>query len=252
MPLPRFFVDQSLKVGTDTALPAGAARHVQVLRLQPGASIKLFDGNGGECAARVLKIGRSEVRVQIGDRIEVDRELPFEVTLALGMPANERMDALVEKATELGAAAIQPLVCARSVLRLAGERADKRLAHWRAVAVSACEQSGRTRVPLLHPVRLLAQWLAELPVPRHDEPVPQRWLLSLSSETGAGFEVMPPAATLCLSGPEGGLDADEEALALAHGFRRLSLGPRVLRADTAPLALLAGLAWQARRSAAAP
>ena len=251
MPVLRFFVDHALVPGTNIALPPGAARHVQVLRLQPGDALTLFDGRGGESAASVVKIGRSDVTLQVGARVEVDRELPFKVTLALGMPANERMDALVEKATELGAATIQPLVCARSVLRLSGERADKRLAHWRAVAISACEQSGRTRVPLLQPVRSLVEWLADLPMPQARATPPQRWLLSLSGEGDADAQPLPrQAETLCLSGPEGGLDADEEALAMARGFRRLSLGPRVLRADTAPLALLAGLAWQARRSAA--
>src|SRR6185295_9204335 len=114
-------------------------RHVQVLRLQPGDAITLFDGRGGEHVAEVLRMGRSEVAVQVGARHEVDRELAVAVTLAVGMPANDRMDALVEKATELGAAAIQPLLCERSVLRLAGERAQKKVAHWRGVAIAACE-----------------------------------------------------------------------------------------------------------------
>ncbi|MEO6409432.1 MAG: 16S rRNA (uracil(1498)-N(3))-methyltransferase [Burkholderiaceae bacterium] len=253
---PRLFVDPALVAGTSLVLPSGAARHVQVLRLQPGDALTLFDGNGGEYGASVLAMGRSDVSVQVGSWVEVEREMPFKVTLALGMPANDRMDALVEKATELGAAVIQPLVCARSVLRLSGERAAKRLAHWRAVAVSACEQSGRTRVPLLHPVRTLSEWLADLPLPPRRVPSMRRWLLSLSgdaqTDSDADAQPVPQGETLCLSGPEGGLDADEEALAMARGFRRLSLGPRVLRADTAPLALLAGLAWQARRTAAAP
>ncbi len=249
MPLPRLFIDHAIVAGTTFALPAAAARHVQVLRLQPGSPLVVFDGSGGEHPASVVQMGRSEVSVRVGDKVEVDRELPFEVTLALGMPANERMDALVEKATELGAAAIQPLVCARSVLRLSGERADKRLVHWRAVAVSACEQSGRARVPRLHPVQAFGDWLAALPLPLPSGgAAPARWLLSLSE--GAQTALLAPGPTLCLSGPEGGLDAGEEALAVGRGFRRLSLGPRVLRADTAPLALLAGLAWQARRSEA--
>ena len=247
--LPRLFVDPPLVACANLVLPPGAARHVQVLRLQPGDALTLFDGRGGEAAASVVKIGRADVLLRVGERVEVDRELPFAVTLALGMPANERMDALVEKATELGAAAIQPLVCARSVLRLAGERADKRLAHWRAVAVSACEQSGRTRVPVLQPVRPLVDWLAGLASPQAGDTPPRRWLLSLDSADGeVDADPAPGGDALVLSGPEGGLDAHEEALAIGRGFRRLTLGPRVLRADTAPLALLAGLAWQARRS----
>ncbi|HET6599227.1 MAG TPA: RsmE family RNA methyltransferase, partial [Burkholderiaceae bacterium] len=144
---PRFFVDSPLRAGATFTLSAGAARHVQVLRLQPGAALTLFDGSGPEWDASVVRMGRSEVEVRLAARHEVERELPRPVTLAWGMPANERMDAVVEKATELGAATLQPLVCERSVLRLGGERALKKEAHWQAIAVAACEQSGRTRVP---------------------------------------------------------------------------------------------------------
>ena len=239
---PRLHIDSPLRSGASLALPDAAARHVQVLRLQPGAALRLFNGAGGEWSASVTRMGRGTVDVQVGEHHPVERELALRVTLALGMPANERMDALVEKATELGVAAIQPLVCARSVLRLAGERADKRVAHWRAVAVAACEQSGRTRVPQVHPVRSIGDWLAALAPPRAGE---SRLLLSLG-EMAAAPGSLPAGATdtmLCLSGPEGGLDAAEEAAALRHAFMPLSLGPRVLRADTAPLALLAGLGW---------
>src|SRR4051812_45471580 len=144
---PRLFVDRPLHAGDTFPLPPGPARHVQVLRLQPGAAMTLFNGEGGEWDATVTQMGRSDVSVQLGAHTDVDRELHMHVTLALGMPANERMDAVVEKATELGVAVIQPLMCERSVLRLNAERAGKKVAHWQAVALSACEQSGRTRVP---------------------------------------------------------------------------------------------------------
>jgi 16S rRNA (uracil1498-N3)-methyltransferase len=150
---PRLFIDHPLPPpGTTFALPAGPARHVQVLRLQPGAALTLFDGRGGEHAASVVQMGRSEVTVLLGAHAAVDRELALPVTLALGMPANERMDTVIEKATELGAAAVQPLLCERSVLRLTGERAQKRHAHWQGVALAASEQSGRTRVLQVAPV----------------------------------------------------------------------------------------------------
>ena len=139
---PRLFVDQPLSRGSDLSLPAGPARHVQVLRLQPGAALTLFNGRGGEWRATVSHMGRSDVQVRVDEHNPMERELQRPVTLALGMPANERMDTLVEKATELGAAAIQPLMCQRSVLRLSGERAQKKVAHWQAVAVAACEQCG--------------------------------------------------------------------------------------------------------------
>ena len=126
---PRFFVDLPLQAGSQLSLPAGPARHVQVLRLQPGAAITLFNGDGAEWPASVTQMGRSDVAVLVGTATLIDRELALPITLALGMPANERMDGLIEKATELGVAAIQPLMCERSVLRLSGERAQKKLVH---------------------------------------------------------------------------------------------------------------------------
>ena len=236
---PRLHVDLPLQATASMVLPPGAARHVQVLRLQPGAALRLFNGTGGEWAAQVTRIGRSEVEVMVGEHIDVDRELPRHVTLAIGMPANDRMDALVEKATELGAAAIQPLVCERSVLRLAGERAEKKQAHWQAVAVAASEQCGRTRVPRIAPVRALAEWLRLSTV---DDPAARRIVLSLRDAlpfaAAAGTATAP---LLLLSGPEGGLGDAEEAAARAAGFLPATLGARVLRADTAPLAALAML-----------
>jgi 16S rRNA (uracil1498-N3)-methyltransferase len=236
---PRLFVDRPLRAGDAFALPPGPARHVQVLRLQPGAPLTLFDGHGGEWAATVTTMGRSDVSVRLGAHADVSRELPLHVTLALGMPANERMDALVEKATELGVAAIQPLMCERSVLRLAGERAQKKVAHWQSVALSACEQSGRTCVPRVADVCTLAQWLQALPSGA------TRWALSLRDARPIAAQVAPDAPLMCLSGPEGGLSPAEEAAAEAAGFTPVSLGPRVLRADTAPLALLAHLGLMA-------
>jgi 16S rRNA (uracil1498-N3)-methyltransferase len=233
---PRLFVDQPLRAGDTFALPAGPARHVQVLRLQPGAALTLFNGEGGEWDATVTQMGRSDVSVQLGAHTDVDRELRVHVTLALGMPANERMDAVVEKATELGVAVIQPLMCERSVLRLTAERAEKKVAHWQAVALSACEQSGRTRVPQVAEVRSLTQWLQQLA-----PSASTRWMLSLREAEPLAALAPPAERVLCLSGPEGGLSPAEESTARAAGFGAVSLGPRVLRADTAPLALLAHL-----------
>jgi 16S rRNA (uracil1498-N3)-methyltransferase len=213
---------------------------VQVLRLQPGDTLTLFNGRGGEWQATVAGMGRREVQVEVGEHDPVERELPDAVTLAVGMPANERMDSLVEKATELGAAAIQPLICERSVLRLSGDRAEKRRLHWQAVAIAACEQSGRTRVPEIAPILLLDAWLASAPL----------------SDGSAGCVLHPRADTAqrlpqrgpvtFLSGPEGGLSEAELRQAEAAGFHPLQLGPRILRADTAPLAVLAHRALQHR------
>ena len=241
MAVPRFFHPEPLQAGAALALSASAARHVQVLRLQPGARIVLFDGRGGEYAAVVERIGRSDVRVEVGAHDPVEREAAREVHLAVGMPANDRMDWLVEKATELGAASIQPLVTERGVLRLSSERAEKKRAHWHAIAVAACEQCGRNRVPVLHRVRTFAEWLAASScdgAPAHDN-----WLLSLRRDTASSHVAAGPAPCnrplRLLNGPEGGLDAAEEAAALAAGFAPISLGARVLRTETAALAALA-------------
>jgi 16S rRNA (uracil1498-N3)-methyltransferase len=230
--MPRLHCAEPLQGGLRLTLPAGAARHVQVLRLQPGDPITLFDGRGGEYAAVIEHMGRSEVRVEVGEHLARECEAAMAVHLAVGMPANERMDWLVEKATELGVASIQPLLAERSVLRLAGERAQKKQAHWQGVAIAACEQSGRNRVPVVHEVQPLAAWLARQPAAGlvlslrpGTEP-----LLSLAAGQGQ--------VTL-LSGPEGGLAAAEEEAAFQRGWRPVHLGPRVLRAETAPLAALA-------------
>jgi 16S rRNA (uracil1498-N3)-methyltransferase len=231
---PRFFVDAALADAAQTfELPAGAARHVQVLRLQPGDELILFDGRGGEWSAAVATIGRSRVEVRLGAHHGVERELRCAVTLALGMPANDRMDNLIEKATELGVAAIQPLLCARSVLKLDGERAAKKVVHWQGIAVAAAEQSARTRVPRVAPVCRYADW--------QPGAANTRWLLD--PRAIARFApVAGDAGVLVLSGPEGGLTAEEETRAHALGFAPVSLGARTLRADTAPLAALAALA----------
>lgn len=226
-----------LQIGASLELPDSAARHVQVLRLQPGQTITLFNGEGGESEARVTRMGRSDVQVEIISHTAIEREVAREVHLALGMPANERMDWLIEKATELGAASLQPLQAERSVLRLAGERAEKKRWHWQGVAIAACEQSGRNRVPAVHAVQSVAAWLASsLPV--------QRLLLSLEPD-GVPLSLqmthLSSEPVVFLSGPEGGLSPTEEQAARAQGFVPVSLGARTLRAETAPLAALATL-----------
>jgi 16S rRNA (uracil1498-N3)-methyltransferase len=230
----RLYVDAALQRDAEFDLPAAAARHVQVRRLQPADRLRLFNGQGGEWAATVLHMGRIQVRVRVDAFDPVERELGMAITVALGMPANERMDLLVEKATELGVQVIQPLQCARSVLRLAGDRALRKRAHWQGIAVAAAEQCGRNRVPEVAPVQTLDAFLAQLPGPG------MRLLLSPGEGVAALQEVAAGAqALLTLSGPEGGLTGAEENAALARGFVRARLGERLLRAETAPLAVLA-------------
>ena len=253
--MPRFFCPAPLHTGDSLELPAGAARHVQVLRLQPGDSITLFNHGpgwatgaaaspGGEFDATVTQMGRSNVQVQVGAHHAVEREAARAVHIAIAMPANDRMDWLVEKATELGVASIQPLMSERSVLRLSGERAEKKVGQ--SVAVSACEQCGGNRVPQLYPVATLAHWLRALPAsdaPTADAPAAAaRLLLSLregSLPLRAWLETGAAPAAIFLSGPEGGLSAAEEDAALVCGFAPVSLGARVLRAETAALTALA-------------
>jgi 16S rRNA (uracil1498-N3)-methyltransferase len=200
-------------------------------------------------------MGRSHVQVEVGPWTATQREAVRDVHLAVGMPANERMDWLVEKAAELGVASIQPLMTERSVLRLSGERATKKQAHWQSVAVAACEQCGGNRVPVVHGLMSLSDWFKL----RTSAPAPDglACLLSLQpASTGlrqalAQHDAGPPSApkkntgnmrsVTFLSGPEGGLSPAEEQLALSQGFRPVTLGTRVLRAETAALAALAAL-----------
>lgn len=252
-PMPRFHCPSPLATGAELDLPARVARHVQVLRLQPGDGITLFHGGqGGEFDATVLRMGRSDVRVQLGAHHRIEREAPRAVHLLAGIMANERMDWLVEKATELGAASITPLLTERSVLKLRGERADKKIAHWQAVAVAACEQCGRNRVPPVHPAMALAHW-----VRAQAAACVQQTALRLLLAPGPGAAPLHSAAAAdhglrpaadrderplyILSGAEGGLSSAEQDLARQHGFTPVTLGPRVLRAETAALAALAAL-----------
>jgi 16S rRNA (uracil1498-N3)-methyltransferase len=229
--MPRFFCDATLGPGVELALPPGAARHVQVLRLQPGTAITLFNGQGGEWQATVLRMGRSDVVVRVTAHEAIEREAARAVTLAIGMPANERMDWLVEKATELGVARIVPLHTQHGVLRLSGERAQKKQTHWQGVAQAACEQCGRNRVPPIDPVRDVTAFLREA--------TGERAVLSLGEGSVPARQAFASDAALTvLIGPEGGLSSSEDAQARAAGFAPVSLGARVLRAETAAIAAL--------------
>ena len=241
----RLFVPQPLSAGAELVLPHGAARHAMVRRVQPGDGLTLFDGSGSDWAATVQAVTRSGVTVRIGAAQPVRRELAQQVTVAAVMPANERMDWLVEKATELGVARILPLHSERSVLRLHGERAERKRAHWQAVAEAACEQCGRAVVPQVAAVAPLLDWLRDPRLSRALEPGSARWLLSLQPDARSAPVLGLPSGPLCtLSGPEGGFTAEEEAAARAAGFVAVDLGPRVLRAETAPLAVLGWLTLQ--------
>jgi len=259
---PRFYCPVPLSTGASIDLPPGAARHVQVLRLQPGAPITLFggvptaaDGNPavavprrepGEFEATVLEMGRSDVRVLVGRHHRLGREPARSVHLAIGMPANERMDWLVEKATELGAASVQALMTERTVVRLDPERARKKAEHWLSIAIAACEQCGRNQVPAIPHAVPMRQWAARLGRDFAGDGL--RLVLSFRAgarslrETLDAQEAHSAAGVTVLSGPEGGLSDAEEQLALDLGFQPVTLGPRVLRSETAALAALTLLA----------
>ena len=248
--MPRLYCPLPLVCGSTLDLPAATARHVQVLRLQPGDTVTLFnfgagwDGPmqspGGEFSATITAMGRSSVQVRVDTHHATEREAARAVHLAVCMPANERMDWLVEKATELGVTSIQPLMSERSVLRLSGERATKKQHHWHSVAVSACEQCGGNRVPLVHPVSSLEAWL-KTAAAAHESSGGQRLLLALHDTAAPLREAAHTAqgSITLLSGPEGGLSRAEDAAAMECGFAPVSLGARVLRAETAALVGLA-------------
>ena len=238
----RFHVDMPLASGASLSLTDAAARHVQVLRMQPGERITLFNGQGaaeGEFDATITRMGRSDVDVNIGTFTSTARESGLAIHLVVAMPANDRMDWLVEKATQLGVTSIQPVMSERSVLRLKAERADKKVAHWQGVATAASEQCGRNRLPLIHEVCTLADWFKKSTTASFAD-AGSRLLLSLQHGSQPLRQAVGSSTTLTfLNGPEGGLSPAEEAAALACGFRPVTLGPRVLRAETAPLACLA-------------
>ena len=240
----RFYADIALVTGQSVTLPEQTARHVQVLRLQPGGRILLFNGRGdteGQFEATVERMGRSDVDVLVGAYTASAREASRAIHLVVGMPANERMDWLIEKATELGAASIQPVMSERSVLRLKAERAEKKVAHWRGIAIASSEQCGRNRVPLVRDVATLPDWLKKAALVPFEAGT--RLLLSLQGGSRPLTQALADTGELTfLSGPEGGLSPAEEAAAMACGFSPVTLGPRVLRAETAPLAVLALLA----------
>ena len=232
--MPRFFCAHPLQVGLSLDLPADTSRHIQVLRLQPGAAITLFDGLGGEYDACILQMGRHTVAARIDSHQTLERESAVYSHIVIGMPANERMDWLVEKATELGVARITPLMTAHGVLRLNAERAHKRQLHWLGIAQAACAQSGRNTLPQIDVPQSWSAWLSAL---REDDSG-SRWMLSLSAATTPLNALAQTQRVVLLSGPEGGLSREEEAQAVEQGFLPVRLGARVLRAETAPLAVL--------------
>jgi 16S rRNA (uracil1498-N3)-methyltransferase len=233
MRLTRVYVDEVLEPGARLTLTGGAAGHLtRVLRLRPKAALTLFNGRGGEYAASIEQVQGSKVTVAIAEHEPIERESPFPLTLAQGVSRGERMDLVVQKATELGVARLVPLLTERSIVRLDEEQSDRKSSHWRAIAIAACEQCGRNRLP---EVALPAQLREFLRQPSGDS---VRLLLSPSATRRIEDVSRPAGGATVLIGPEGGLSDEEQEDALTAGFIAVNLGPRVLRTETAAIAAL--------------
>lgn len=233
MRLTRIFVDAPLSPGASLTLSESASAHlVRVLRLGLGDACIVFNGDGADYEARLVAIGKRGVEAEVMSRHEVAGDSPLRVTLAQAIARGEKMDWVLQKATELGVAAIAPLLTERTEVKLDAERSEKRIAHWRGVIASACEQSGRARLPSLLAPQALRDWLAVQASPG--------WFLDPEAETGLHALGASEALTLVV-GPEGGLGERDLGALRAAGFRGLRLGPRVLRTETAGVAALAAL-----------
>ncbi|MGN8346139.1 16S rRNA (uracil(1498)-N(3))-methyltransferase [Pseudomonas sp. SMV71] len=230
MRLSRFFIDTPLSLG-EHELPEAQAHYIsRVLRMAEGDAVQVFDGSGQEFLGVLAEVGKKQVRVQLNEQFDGQPQSPLHIHLGQGLSRGERMDWAIQKATELGVNEITPIFSERCEVRLKDERADKRLLHWRQVAISACEQCGRSTVPVIHPPLLLADWLKQ-------------------TEAGLKLVLHPVAEPLVsharpqmlafLIGPEGGLSEAEVEQAKSAGYHAARLGPRVLRTETAPVVALA-------------
>jgi 16S rRNA (uracil1498-N3)-methyltransferase len=234
--MPRFYCPQPFAIGAIVTLPEAVAHHVQVLRLVQGDSLTLFNGEGGEYTASLVTIEKKRVTVELKTHTPRDVELPYALTLAQALPEGSKMDWILEKAIELGVSGFQPLAAQRCVVRLSAERAEKRQGHWQGIIVSASEQSGRNRLAQLAGLQDYQRWITQSDMHR-------RILLSPRAEQSLPdwARHQPPQALTLMVGPEGGFSDAEEDAALANGALALSMGPRILRTETAGLAAIAAL-----------
>ncbi len=235
---PRFFTVQALTTGQELELEPDLARHIlSALRLKSGATIRLFNGEGGEYIATILNAGRRDLRVGIGQFHNIDRESPLETTLGLCISRGDRMDYALQKSTELGVSRVIPLFSERSEGKLQGERLSKKQRHWQQVMISACEQCGRNRLPTLNTAMNLADW-----APQADADT--RFVLHHRGQQSLTPNDEQPKHVALLIGPEGGLSETEISLAEQQGFMPLTLGPRVMRTETAPVAILSLMQYE--------
>ena len=234
--MPRFFCPQPLVTGAIIDLPEAVAHHIQVVRLAVGEQVTLFNGEGGQVQARLASVAKRSVTAEVLAHDPREAELPFAITLAQALPEASKMDWIIEKAVELGVAGVQPLAAQRCVVRLSAERAEKKLAHWQGIIVSASEQCGRNRLASLSPLEEFSRWLAR------PTAAPRILLSPRGTQTLTEWAAARQAHDLVLMvGPEGGFSSSEEDAAIAAGAIALSMGPRVLRTETAALAAIATL-----------
>lgn len=234
--MPRFFCSQALAIGQVISLPDAVVHHIQVLRLAPTDPIMLFNGEGGEYTATLATVEKRRATAEITGFSDREVELAHAVTLAQALPEGAKMDWIIEKAVELGVTRIQPLAAQRCVVRLAAERAQKKLQHWQGIAIAAAEQCGRNRVPAVADIANFPAWLAQ-------QDTSQRLLLTPRADMKLTewARQQPPQALTLLIGPEGGFSDEEEDIARRHGAIPVSMGSRILRTETAGMAALAAL-----------
>lgn len=236
MSAPRFYYPAKLAAGSIAALPEMSAHHAaRVLRMQTGDALILFNGDGHDYGGTILRMSKNEVVAKIDNVMPAERESPLSVVLVQAISSGERMDFTLQKAVELGVTAIQPIASARSVVKLTGERAEKRREHWQNIVISACEQCGRAVVPQVTPILPLSDWLGQY----HDDAI--RLLLSPTAEETLHTLKTPNVPVCLLIGSEGGFTPQEQQTALANGFQSIRLGARVLRTETAALAALSAM-----------
>lgn len=239
----RLFCDFPLAIGENIELPKDAARHIMVLRLSAGDTLTLFNGLGGEYQARITRIDRQRVTTEIVSHSSREAELPYRITLAQGIPEATKMDWIIEKSVELGVSDIIPLAAQRSVVRLNNDRAEKRLSRWQAIAISAAQQCGRNRLPHIASPVGTGEYL------RQTTPSPRILFSPRATETLSEWaRHQKPQNITLLIGPEGGFSPEEENMAEQQGVTFLSMGPRILRTETAGLAAVAAInaLWETR------
>ena len=232
--MPRFYLPTALAPHTTLNLPDNIIRHIHVLRLNAGDSITLFNGTGNDFAATLQEIGKRHAQCHITAQRQPENESPLKITLVQAISSGERMDFTLQKSVELGVRAIQPIISERCVVRLSGERADKRVQRWQDIVIAACEQSGRSIVPTVQPIVSFSDYLRQMPPELH-------LMMSLRRATTLRDITPAPQTLRLMIGPEGGWTPAEEQAALDAGVQTITLGKRVLRTETAAMAAMAAM-----------